>query len=117
MSKSAMKNVCFGIALVLAIYGNAQAEEMTPALRKDVYNKIIQDCNIKQKGAAENKDIPVAKIEEYCKCGASSISKKVVASDIRYAQTNGAWPDSFNTMMIAESQKCFNKVMSKGKRQ
>ena len=106
-----------GILIFGAWYGTAHADEMTPALRKDVYNKIVQDCNIKQKGAAENKNIPVAKIEEYCKCGASSISKKVVTSDLRYAQRNGAWPDSFNTMMIAESQKCFNKVMSKGKRQ
>jgi len=105
-----------GILIFGSWYGTAHADEMTPALRKDVYNKIVQDCYNTQKGAAVNRDIPIPKIEEYCKCGASSISKKVVASDIRFATSKGSWPDSFNTMMVAESQKCFDKVMSKGKR-
>ena len=54
MSKSAWINVFYGIALVVAVYGNVQAEEMTPALRKDVYNKIVQDCGAARRPNAAN---------------------------------------------------------------
>lgn len=103
------------IFLVLfgALYGNANAEELTYTNKKDIHDGIKRTCIKSQKADPLNSSVPMWKIEEYCNCYGLAMAQRLTFEELKYFQTNGTWPSGFEAKTREEGFKCIDHLTKK----